>query len=139
AFTSDLNARASTVSPSGMSIALRVLPSRLELKRPDGSGTLAPRAKVSFTTFLYASPVQTMPPWDQTGLSHFHSSITSGSAARISARIRARVSPRHPSSSRIRSSIRSDAAPLAGSVAALDAAFVAALGRARDVLFAFGF
>jgi len=41
-----------------MSIALRVLPSRLELKRRDGSATLAPRANVSFTTFVYASPVQ---------------------------------------------------------------------------------
>src|SRR6266567_1673528 len=67
AFTSALNARASTFSPSWMSIALRVLPSRLELKRRDGSGRLAPRANVSFTTFVYVSPVQTIPLCDQTG------------------------------------------------------------------------
>src|SRR5262249_59781392 len=67
AFTSALNASASTVSPSWMSIALRVLPSRLELKRRDGSGRLAPRANVSFTAFVYDSPVQTIPLCDQTG------------------------------------------------------------------------
>jgi len=42
AFTSALNAPALTFSPSRMSIALRVLPSRLELKRRDGSWMLAP-------------------------------------------------------------------------------------------------
>ena len=31
------------------------------MKRRDGSGILAPRAKVSFTAFVYASPVQTIP------------------------------------------------------------------------------
>ena len=85
-----------------MSIALRVLPSKLELKRRDGSGRLAPRANVSFTTFLYVSPVQTIPWCDQTGTPaiafdgffHFRSSIISGSASRISARMRARVSSR---------------------------------------------
>jgi hypothetical protein len=35
-----------------MSIARRVLPVKLELKRPDGSSRLAPRAKVSFTAFV---------------------------------------------------------------------------------------
>src|SRR5687767_14889728 len=83
-----------------MSIALRVLPSRLELKRRDGSGRLAPWANVSFTTFVYISPVQTIPLCDQTGtpaipfdgFRHFRSSIISGSASRISARMRARVS-----------------------------------------------
>src|SRR5207249_6846812 len=64
AFTRALNAFASIVSPSWMSIALRVLPSRLELKSRLGSGRLAPRAKVSFTTFLYVSPVQTIPLCD---------------------------------------------------------------------------
>src|SRR6266704_3476997 len=97
-----------------MSIALRVLPSKLELKRRDGSGILAPRANVSFTTFVYASPVQTIPWCDQTGLVHFHSSVISGSASRISARIRARVSPRHPPRSRIRWSMsRAAGRPLA--------------------------
>ncbi len=33
-----------------------------------GLGRLAPRANVSFTTFVYASPVQTIPWCDQTGL-----------------------------------------------------------------------
>src|SRR5260370_14104256 len=103
AFTSALNAPASTFSPSWMSIALRVLPAKLELKRPDGSGILAPRANVSFTTFVYVSPVHTIPWCDQTGVPlHFHSSVISGSASRISARMRARVSPRHPPRSRIR-------------------------------------
>jgi hypothetical protein len=66
AFTSALNAPASTIFPSWMSIALRMLPSRLELKRCDGSGRLAPLANVSFTTLVYVSPVQTMPLRDQT-------------------------------------------------------------------------
>src|SRR5881628_1794624 len=102
AFTSALKARASTFSPSWMSIALRVLPSRLELKRRDGSGRLAPWAKVSFTAFLYDSPVQTIPWCDQTGtpaiafdgFRHFRSSVIPGSASRISARTRARVCSR---------------------------------------------
>src|SRR5262249_12803915 len=92
-----------------MSIALRVLPSRLELKRRDGSGMLAPRANVSFTTFLYISPVQTIPLCDQTGTPaiafdgflHFRSSITPGSASRLSARMCARVSSRQSPRSRI--------------------------------------
>src|SRR5438105_14129684 len=77
ACTSAVNAPASTVSPSWMSIALRMLPSKLELKRRAGSGIQAPRANVSFTTFLYASPVQTIPWCDQTGFIHFHSSVIS--------------------------------------------------------------
>jgi hypothetical protein len=43
------------------------LPSRLELKRPGGSGSEAPFAKVSFTKFLYVSPVQLIPACDHTG------------------------------------------------------------------------
>ena len=100
-----------------MSIALRVLPSRLELKRRDGSGMLAPRANVSFTTFVYVSPVQTIPSCDQTGTPaiafdgflHFRSSIISGSASRISARMRARVSSRQSPRSRIRWSMSREA------------------------------
>jgi hypothetical protein len=92
-----------------MSIARRVLPVKLELKRRDGSGIVAPRAKVSFTTFAYASPVQTIPWRDQTGLLHFHSSVISGSASRMSARMRASVSPRHPPRSRIRWSMSREA------------------------------
>src|SRR6185436_4794732 len=94
--------------PSWMSIALRVWPSRLELKRRDGSGRLAPWANVSFTTFAYFSPVQTIPSCDQTGTPaiafdaflHFRSSIIEGSASRISARMRARVSSRQSPRSR---------------------------------------
>jgi hypothetical protein len=52
AFTSALNARASTFSPSWMSIARRVPPSRLALNRWEGSGRAAPRANVSLTAFL---------------------------------------------------------------------------------------
>src|SRR5688572_30732383 len=83
-----------------MSIALRVLPSRLELKRREGSGSLAPWANVSFTAFLYVSPVQTIPSCDQTGTPtipfdgffHLRSSIILGSASRIRFRMRSRVS-----------------------------------------------
>src|SRR5207253_5758362 len=83
-----LNASASSTSPSRMSMARRVFPSRLELKSPRGSSKEAPRAKVSLTTCLYASPVQTIPAWDHTGtpngllgLLHLHSSTMSGSAS----------------------------------------------------------
>jgi hypothetical protein len=37
------------------------------LKRPAGSGSEAPLAKVIFTTFLYVSPVQIIPACDHTG------------------------------------------------------------------------
>src|SRR3954468_14290498 len=50
-----------TFSPSWMSMARRTFPSRLELNRPEGSGNAAPLANVILTTFLYVSPVQTMP------------------------------------------------------------------------------
>jgi len=62
------------------------IPSRPELNRPEGSGNAAPLANVSLTMFLYVSPVQTMPPWEKTGvpgdvfLAHFRSSTISGSA-----------------------------------------------------------
>src|SRR6185437_372111 len=64
---SALNAFSSIFSPSRRSIARRVFPSRLELNRPAGSSSDAPLAKVSFTTCLYVSPVQRIPPCDQTG------------------------------------------------------------------------
>ena len=47
-----LSASSSIVSPSRKSMARLVLPSRLELKRRDGSFKAAPLAKVIFTTFL---------------------------------------------------------------------------------------
>ncbi len=109
ALTTASNAPASTFSASWMSIVLRVLHSRLELKTRAGSGTLAPRANVSFTTFVYASPVRTIPSCDRAGAVHFHSSVITGSASRISARLRARVSPRHPRRSRIRWSMSREA------------------------------
>jgi hypothetical protein len=55
------SAASSIFSPSWKSIARLVLPSRLELKRPDGSSSAAPLEKVIFTTFLYVSPVQINP------------------------------------------------------------------------------
>jgi hypothetical protein len=47
------------------------LPSRLELKRPEGSSNEAPLANVIFTTFLYVSPVQIIPACDHTGVPGF--------------------------------------------------------------------
>src|SRR2546421_6370721 len=58
-------AASSTLSPSWMSMARLAFPSRLELNRPEGSFNAAPLGNVTLTTFLYVSPVQTMPPWDQ--------------------------------------------------------------------------
>ena len=50
--SSALNAAASGIAPSWMSIARRVLPSRLALNSPFGSASAAPLAKVSFTACL---------------------------------------------------------------------------------------
>src|SRR5437868_11524949 len=92
-----------------MSMARRVLPSRLELNSPEGSSSAAPLAKVSFTTALYVSPVQRMPSCSHTGTPrHFHSSTTSGSACLIRARTWASVWPRQSPSSLIRPSISLD-------------------------------
>src|SRR5712672_719588 len=93
-------------------MARLTLPSRLELKRPDGSSNEAPLAKVNFTTALYVSPVQIIPSCDHTGVPlHFHSSTTSGSACLMSARSRESISPRQSSSSLILASINSDGDP----------------------------
>ena len=107
------SAFSSILSPSWKSIARRVLPSRLELKRPRGSASEAPLAKVIFTTFLYVSPVQMIPACDQTGTPaglegflHFTSSTTSGSAFLISFRIRASVSARQSLGSLLLASAR---------------------------------
>src|SRR5499426_3062732 len=87
-------------------MARLVLPSRLELKRPEGSSNEAPLAKVIFTTLLYVSPVQMIPSCDHTGTPlHFHSSMTSGSASLIRARKRPSISPRQSPSSSILASI----------------------------------
>src|ERR1022692_585723 len=69
-------AASSTLSPSWMSMARLAFPSRLELNRPEGSFNAAPLGNVILTTFLYVSPVQTMPPWDQMGVPiHFPSRL----------------------------------------------------------------
>src|SRR5438874_3758610 len=93
-------------------MARLVLPSRLELKRREGSSNEAPLAKVIFTTFLYVSPVQMIPACDHTGAPpgfdgflHFTSSTTSGSACLMSARTRSSVSLRQSLSSLILASI----------------------------------
>src|SRR5262249_7726793 len=104
----------STLLPSWMSMARLTFPSRLELKRPDGSSNDAPFANVILTMFLYVSPVQTMPPWDQTGVPiHFHSSTISGSASCMILRTFASILPRQSPSFLILSSI-SAAADSAG-------------------------
>jgi hypothetical protein len=87
-------------------MARLVLPSRLELKRPEESSNEAPFAKVIFTAFLYVSPVQIIPARDHTGTPlHFHSSTTSGSAWVIKARSRESISPRQSPNSTILASI----------------------------------
>src|SRR3984893_15242068 len=102
-------ATSSSLSPSWKSMARLTLPSRLELKRPEGSFREAPLAKVIFTTFLYVSPVQISPLCDQTGAPlHFHSSATSGSASLIRARSRESISPLQSPRSSILASISSD-------------------------------
>src|SRR5438552_12360160 len=100
----------STLSPSWMSMARLTFPSRLELNRPEGSFNAAPLANVILTTFLYFSPVQTIPPWDQTGVPiHFHSSTISGSASCMIWRTLASVFPRQSPSSLILPSINAEA------------------------------
>src|SRR5262245_57362988 len=87
-------------------MARLVFPSRLELKRPEGSFRAAPLAKVIFTTFLQVSPVQINPSWDHTGTPlHFHSSTTSGSASLTKPRSRLSIWPRQSPSSLILASI----------------------------------
>src|SRR5580693_4290266 len=87
-------------------MARRTFPSRLELKRPDGSFRAAPLAKVIFTTFLYVSPVQIIPSWYHVGTPrHFHSSTTSGSASFIKERSLLSMVPRQSPSSLILPSI----------------------------------
>src|SRR4030095_13247943 len=110
---SAFNALSSILSSSWKSMARLVLPSRLELKRPEGSSNEAPLAKVIFTTFLYVSPVQIIPACDHTGTPlHFHSSTTSGSACLMRLRTRASISPRQSLNSLILASTsREEASP----------------------------
>ncbi len=66
-----------------------------EVEEAPWSSNAAPLAKVTFTRFLYVSPVQRIPSWYQVGTRlHFHSSTTSGSACFTSSRMRASTSPR---------------------------------------------
>src|SRR5882672_5626931 len=103
-------AASSTLLPSWMSMARLTLPSRLELNRPEGSFNAAPLANVILTTFLYVSPVQTMPPWEKTGVPiHFHSSTISGSASCMIPRTFASIFPRQSPSSLIFSSMNAEA------------------------------
>ena len=104
---SAFNAFSSILSPSWKSMARLVLPSRLELKRPEGSSNEAPLAKVIFTTnYLYVSRMRIIPACDRAGTPlHFHSSTTSGSACLMRIRTRASVSPRQSLSSLILASI----------------------------------
>src|SRR5579863_7633066 len=88
------------------------LPSRLELKRPEGSFSEAPLANVVFTTLLYVSPVQINPSCDHTGTPrHFHSSTTSRSACLMSARSRDSVLPRQSPSASILASMSREGEP----------------------------
>ena len=106
--TSVVNAASSIASPSRKSMARRVFPSRLELKRPAGSSSAAPLANVILTTCLYVSPVHSIPSCDHTGTPrHFHSSTTSGSACLTKARSRLSVSPLQSPSSSILASMSS--------------------------------
>src|SRR5271157_4382472 len=99
-----------TLSSSWMSMVRLTFPSRLELNRPEGSFNAAPLANVILTTVLYVSPVQTMPPWDQTGVPlHFHSSTISGFASCTIWRTCASVFPRQSPSSLILASINAEA------------------------------
>src|SRR5205814_726663 len=103
-------AASSILSPSWMSMARLAFPSRLELNRTEGSFNAAPLGNVILTTFLYVSPVQTMPPWDQMGVPiHFHSSTISGSASCMISRTFASVFPRQSPSPLIFSSINAEA------------------------------
>src|SRR5262245_37244161 len=104
------NAVASIFSPSWISMARLTFPSRLELNKPEGSFKKAPLANVILTTFLYVSPVQTIPPWDQVGVPrHFHSSTISGSVARMILRSFASIFPRQSESALILASINAEA------------------------------
>src|SRR5215469_4215032 len=96
-------------------MARLTFPSRLELNKPDGSFNAAPLANVILTTFLYVSAVQMMPPWEKTGvpgdvgLTHFHSSTISGSAAWMISRSLASIFARQSFSSLILASITAGA------------------------------
>src|SRR4029434_4792853 len=93
-------------------MARLVLPSRLELKRPEGSSSEAPLAKVIFTTLLYVSPVHIIPACDHTGTPlHFHSSTTSGSACLMRVWAREGVSPPQSLSSLLLASISREGEP----------------------------
>src|SRR5215471_17222711 len=93
-----------------MSMARQAFPSRLALNRLEGSFNAAPLENVILTTFVYVSPVHTMPPWDQMGVPlHFHSSTISGSASCTISRTFASVFPRQSPSSLIFSSINAEA------------------------------
>src|SRR6185369_6384010 len=123
-------------------MARLVLPSRLELKRREGSFSEAPWANVNFTTFLYVSPVQMIPAWDHTGTPrmpfegflHFTSSTISGSASLMSARTRASISSRQSPKSLAFASIRCEGR--SSPVACFGLLFVLVMGAALFTLVA---
>src|SRR5438105_10956876 len=113
---SAFNADVLMASPSWKSMARTVLLSRRVLNSPFGSLSWAPFGNVSLTAFLRASPMQTMPSWDQTGTPsgregffHFTSSITPGSAPLMRARSWLSLSPLQPAVRRTMSSTCWDA------------------------------
>src|SRR3989475_8088036 len=113
---SAFRADALMASPSWKSMARTDLLSKRVLKSPFGSFSWAPFGNVSRTAFLRASPMQTMPSWDQTGTPsgregffHFTSSITPGSAPLMRARSWLNLSPLQPAILRTMSSICWDA------------------------------
>src|SRR2546427_4894917 len=113
---SAFRADALMASPSWKSMARTDLLSKRVLKSPFGSFSWAPFGNVSLTAFLSASPMQTMPSWDQTGTPsgregffHFTSSITPGSASLMRARSWPNLSPLQPAILRTMSSICWDA------------------------------
>src|SRR4030042_4356404 len=81
-------------------MALHLFPSRLALKSRLGSLREAPLAKVSFPFPLEPPATHTSPLASQTGWSHFHASVRSGPALRMTSRSLVRVALRQsPSSS----------------------------------------
>src|SRR5437899_3683865 len=113
---SAFRADALMASPSWKSMARTDLLSKRVLKSPFGSFSWAPFGNVSRTAFLRASPMQTMPSWDQTGTPsgregffHFTSSITHGSPPLIRARSWPSLSPLQPVVFRTMASICWDA------------------------------
>jgi hypothetical protein len=84
-----------TGSPWKILMARHWLPPSSALNAPSTSRSFAPWMKVTFTMLLKALQMQRMPLWLHVGVPiHFHSSVTSGTVARMMRRISAIVCPR---------------------------------------------